>query len=339
MQINCVGIHDPGMAFVRNVALTVDDTRFATAHADGTTRIWTIGQTQPELLGLLQGYSAAVHYVAFSRDAAVVATASEDGTARLWTLGGSTPPKLHLTLAADGRALQYITLVASGALTVDFDGHVRFWNLNSSGSAADSIELANKRTSQDTPIATAEVDYSGLYLFSISKNHVLCLWTDWWSDLYEGERAYSKQMKHIGCIRDVLDARFAYFERPRKKPKPALVFITSDGIVHFWKTSYWGDKFEPVFDLDIFDAKGNPRFLSFAQDGKHLLIFAERQHLWRAQVPWTPFESIMTGCALMSRTELAGSGNKDLPDICSRSQEAIERLSGANTRLEGVSGW
>jgi WD40 repeat protein len=341
MQVNCVGIHDFQMASVLNVALAGDGTRLATAHEDGTTRIWTIGQsTQPELSGLLRDHSAPVHHVAFSQDTAAVATASEDGTARLWTLRSSAPPKLQLTLEPGRRGFQYITPVTSGALTVDSEGHVRLWQLKSAGSG---IELTGPISGLDTPITAAGIDYSGLYLFTISKRHTLCLWKMGFQFVERVEKRiiseprYYTEMTRIGCIDDVLDARYVPLNAQWWHDEREIVFITSDGIIHFWNVSDYGSrKFKPIFDLNVFSAKSNPRFLSFAQDGSHLLIFAETNHLWRVQLPRTPFESIMTGCALMSRADSAGPGDKDVTEICSRPKEAIDRLSRSIT---GGWGW
>jgi WD40 repeat protein len=69
---------------VNNVAFSPDGTLVATAHTDGTARIWDV-RAGTELM-TLRGHTDQVQDVAFSPNGRFVVTTSADGTARLWAV-------------------------------------------------------------------------------------------------------------------------------------------------------------------------------------------------------------------------------------------------------------
>jgi hypothetical protein len=64
------------------VAFSPDGLRLASAHPDGTVRLWDADTGKQ--LAVLQGHTGEVLAVAFSPDGSRIASADKDGTVRLW---------------------------------------------------------------------------------------------------------------------------------------------------------------------------------------------------------------------------------------------------------------
>jgi WD40 repeat protein len=94
---------------VLGVAFNSDGTRFATAGADGTAKVWDT--TSGKELLTLRGHSSDVVDVKFSPDGTRIATASRDGSVIVWNansgdqvakLEGETAQVRHLAFSPDG---------------------------------------------------------------------------------------------------------------------------------------------------------------------------------------------------------------------------------------------
>jgi energy-coupling factor transporter ATP-binding protein EcfA2 len=308
MHITCEELNEAPSGAVQSATMTIDGTRVITAHDDGTARVWVVnGTTRPELSASLGG--ASVAHVGPSQDGAGVLTASKDGTALYWSLPENGQPKIVSTLTGGGNEFRYITRLGSGTLTLDTEGHLRLWQQK--GSEVRSIDFKYAPTTIiDSPIETAEIDPGSrasryLQFFSLHRNHTLCFWFGYLpfsSSVVVGEKLnidwdFDNTLTKKGrCIDNVLDARYI------PDPTGSVVFITSDGIVHFLT--------DAKLDLNLAQGQGRPRFLSVAQEGNTILIFAETNDIWRVRVPLTDPEIIKTGCTLLSRPL------NDLPAIC-----------------------
>jgi WD40 repeat protein/tRNA A-37 threonylcarbamoyl transferase component Bud32 len=108
-----------------SVAYSPDGTRLASAHADGTARVWDAASAQERLA--LRGHAGEVLSVAFSRDGQRLATAGADQKVKVWdaetgrellTLSGHGQPVWGVDFSPDGRHLA----------TAGGDQTVRVWD-------------------------------------------------------------------------------------------------------------------------------------------------------------------------------------------------------------------
>jgi WD40 repeat protein len=145
---------------VRDIAVSQDGTRIASASGDRTVRIWdrTTGEGQLVLKGhrgwvesvafspdgrqVVSGgrdrlvkvwdvsrHTAPLHGVAFSADGTRLATASADGTAKIWDVSGDLPV-LRSTLVGHQGEIYRVAFAPGGKVvaTASFDNNVRLWD-------------------------------------------------------------------------------------------------------------------------------------------------------------------------------------------------------------------
>ena len=72
------------------LAVSGDGSRFVSASADGSTRVWRADSGGEPVV--LEGHEGPVRCVAFNPDGSRIVTGSEDGTARVWRLDGTDEP-------------------------------------------------------------------------------------------------------------------------------------------------------------------------------------------------------------------------------------------------------
>ena len=88
---------------VRDIAISPDGRRIASASADQTAKIWDI-ETGENVL-TLTGHEGPVEAVKFSPDGQHVATASRDKTVKLWNIEGHTATVTSVAFSPDGKTL------------------------------------------------------------------------------------------------------------------------------------------------------------------------------------------------------------------------------------------
>lgn len=104
---------------VRNIAISPDGSRIASAGGDQTARIWDT-ETGENLL-TLTGHKSYVEAIKFSPDGRHVATASRDRTIKFWNIEGHTNIVTSIAFGPDGKTL------ATGSS----DRTARLWDLSS----------------------------------------------------------------------------------------------------------------------------------------------------------------------------------------------------------------
>jgi WD40 repeat protein len=148
---------------VRNIAVSPDGSRIASASGDQTSKIWDT-ETGENLLTLtghegyveavkfspdghhvatasrdrtvkfwnIEGHTSAVTSIAFSPDGKLLATGSSDRTAKLWDLS-STTPRLRHTLRGHTDQIYQLAFNPAGTrlATAGFDNCVKLWNVSS----------------------------------------------------------------------------------------------------------------------------------------------------------------------------------------------------------------
>jgi len=111
---------------IHALAFLPDGEFVATAHTDGTIRLWDVETGRA--LRIIEGYLAPTRGLAFSPDGKVVAAGSDDGTACLWSVEHGA--RLHTLLGHKGsvRSVAFSPdgkMLASGSI----DGTVRLWSV------------------------------------------------------------------------------------------------------------------------------------------------------------------------------------------------------------------
>jgi WD40 repeat protein len=148
---------------VRNIALSPDGRRIASASGDNTAKIWdtATGENLLTLIGHegfveavkfspdghhvatssrdktvkfwnIEGHTTAVMSIAFSPDGKTLATGSVDRTAKIWDLSRGAP-RLRHTLRGHTDQVYRLAFNPAGTLlaTAGFDNHVTLWNVDS----------------------------------------------------------------------------------------------------------------------------------------------------------------------------------------------------------------
>jgi WD40 repeat protein len=146
---------------ILDMSVSPDGQRLATASADNTARVWTIGDSKPVEL---RGHSGDVYSVAFSPNGQYVLTVSrQDGTARVWDLNGGDSLYVlgtqrvsfnSATLNDPPGPRQYTEDVVAAAfspdgklvITANGDGNARVYRLELCGGLSDLKEVSRKRS-------------------------------------------------------------------------------------------------------------------------------------------------------------------------------------------------
>lgn len=186
---------------VRNIAVSPDGSRIASAGGDQTVKIWD-AETGENLLTLsghegfveavkfspdghhvatasrdrtvkywyIEGHTGAVTSIAFSPNGGTLATGSSDYTAKLWNLS-SGRPRLRHTLRGHADQIYRLAFNPAGTrlATAGFDNRVKLWDADS----GTEIATLQKHTDQLRGVAFSS---DGKYLASAGADGATCLY-------------------------------------------------------------------------------------------------------------------------------------------------------------------
>ncbi|MDX1614304.1 MAG: protein kinase, partial [Candidatus Promineifilaceae bacterium] len=227
------------------VTLSTDDTRLATASADGTARVWeldlgeeAVTATEPSLI--LSGHMGEVTDVTFSPDGALIATASRDQTAKIWnaetglevtTLSGHESSVRDVLFSADGAEL----------FTASSDTTVKIWNL---ASAQERLTL----TGHSERVTDLALSADGSRLATVSWDSTVKVW-----DVVSG----AEQLSLVGDTARVYSVAFSPDGR-------TIAAGGTDAIINLWDAETGEGR------LALPGHQGLVYNLAFAPDGRHL---------------------------------------------------------------------
>ncbi len=153
---------------VSGVAFSPDDSIVASAHGDGSVRLWSVRDAS-QLGEPLTGHTDSVSSVAFSRDGRTLASGSSDNTIRLWDTRAGTPPDVPHVLDAGARGVAFSPdgeILASAGR----DRTVRLWNARSRKPIGEPL------TGHTGPILSVAFSPDGEVLASGGTDRTIRLW-------------------------------------------------------------------------------------------------------------------------------------------------------------------
>jgi RNA polymerase sigma factor (sigma-70 family) len=240
---------------VRGVTFSADGKVLASAHQDGTVRLWE--SATGKALRTLRGHGRQATSVAFSPDGKSLASASLDHTIRVWD--PATGKLLSPRQGHDGGVTR-IAVARDGkrAATAGPDRTVRLWDL------ASGRELATLRSPAGTDIKALALSPDGKSL-ATGGGKTICLW-----DVATG-KVVRRLEGHAGGV-ESLD-----FSPDGKTLASAAAHEKDGRPVRLWEVAT-GREVRPIEAVGYFDS------VRFSPDGKWLAGGEARQnvHVWDA---------------------------------------------------------
>ena len=153
---------------VQDAEFSPDGTRFVTASADGTARIWDVATGRP--IGAALQHGAWVHTADFSPDGREIVTASWDSNARLWD--AQTGIEIGGPLPHGGRVVTArFSPDGTRVVTACFDGFARVWDVRTGQKIGSP--MAHEK---GTIVWTACFSPDGARVLTASADHTARLW-------------------------------------------------------------------------------------------------------------------------------------------------------------------
>ncbi|MUG92315.1 hypothetical protein F7734_07530 [Scytonema sp. UIC 10036] len=134
---------------VHDISFSANGQRLATAHRDGTAKIWDLSGKQ---LAVLKGHQGGVYSVNFSSDGQRITTVGGDNTARVWDVSGKQLFKINWKQYSNDIDRVKFSPDGQRLIGIEDDKIVRVWNL------------------QGKQLAQWKVEPNGIYNLSFSPN-------------------------------------------------------------------------------------------------------------------------------------------------------------------------
>ena len=154
-----------------DLAYSPDGELLATAHGDGTARLWDArtGEQRAELAATLSKRLPGVYSVAFSRDGHTLATGGQDRIVRLWNVDQPQQPAQEL-IGHRGDILDIVFASAATQIaTASADGTVKIWD------SATGAELQTWQA-HDEPVYAVDISPDGRLLATGSQDKTAVIW-------------------------------------------------------------------------------------------------------------------------------------------------------------------
>jgi WD40 repeat protein len=260
---------------IRDIEYSSDGQYLATAHSDGTAKVWdaTSGQEQVTL----SGHTDPVRSVAFSPDDAYLATASRDGTTRIWDLQSDETvlelvgPKPVFSIGGGPDAVS-ITRYSSTVFDAEFnddgtllatahiDGTTKIWDTTTGEEVLSFGEEVLSLAGHTARVNDVAFSADGTWLATASWDGTAKLWNT----------ATGREKLNLpGQLSDILDTSFS-------PDGTLLVTAGSDEIARVWDAATGEEQ------LTFTEHNGQIVSVAFHPDGQYLASTGSdnRVHLW-----------------------------------------------------------
>ncbi|MGF1545716.1 MAG: hypothetical protein ACFCUG_00150 [Thiotrichales bacterium] len=253
---------------IRDVTVSPDGTRIASASGDHSIRVWD-AHTSAHLF-TLRGHTSWVESVAFSPDGRLLASGGRDAGVKLWDISGHAGPLHGLAFSPDG------ALVA----TASADGRAKLWDVS-----GDRPRLTQTLCGHTGEVYRVAFDPSGMLVATASYDGTARLW----------ERASGRPLrvfpKHADQLRDVAFSPDGWY----------LITAGADGVARIYdvddlngapRAAILGDGVRAAQVQAVAFHPTEPRWMTAGSDGSLVLWNLARERLQAISQPGVKFVDV-----------------------------------------------